>query len=150
VFNPVTDEMFTAERSHGAYLNEKRLRVAARKSLHESVIATGIPFLGRDGHERFLAELAGVMNATAGVRRFGAAALDLAYVAAGRLDGFWERGLMAWDMAAGVLLVREAGGFVSDLEGRPLALDAGHILVANETLHPQLLKLLKASAQATG
>jgi myo-inositol-1(or 4)-monophosphatase len=150
VFNPVTDEMFTAERSHGAYLNEKRLRVAARKSLHESVIATGIPFLGRDGHERFLAELAGVMNATAGVRRFGAAALDLAYVAAGRLDGFWERGLMAWDMAAGVLLVREAGGFVSDLEGRPLALDAGHILVANETLHPQLLKLLKASTQATG
>jgi myo-inositol-1(or 4)-monophosphatase len=150
VFNPVTDEMFTAERSHGAYLNEKRLRVAARKSLPESVIATGIPFLGRDGHERFLAELAGMMNATAGVRRFGAAALDLAYVAAGRLDGFWERGLMAWDMAAGVLLVREAGGFVSDLEGRALALDAGQILVANETLHPQLLKLLKASGQTTG
>ena len=145
VYNPVTDEMFTAERSHGAYLNEKRLRVAARKTLPESLIATGIPFLGREGHERFLGELAAVMNATSGVRRFGAAALDLAYVAAGRYDGFWERGLAPWDMAAGVLLVREAGGFVSDLEGRTLALDAGHILASNEILHPQLLKLLKTS-----
>ncbi len=150
VFNPVTDEMFTAERSHGAYLNEKRLRIAARKSLPESLIATGIPFLGRDGHERFLGELAAVMNATAGVRRFGAAALDLAYVAAGRFDGFWERGLHAWDIAAGVLLVREAGGFVSDMEGRAPALDAGHILAANEALHPQLLKLLKTGGQTIG
>jgi len=150
VFNPVTDEMYTAERSHGAYLNEKRLRVAARKSLAEAVIATGMPFLGREGHERAIGELESVMAVSAGVRRFGAASLDLAYVAAGRFDGFWERGLKPWDVAAGILLVREAGGFVSDLEGGSRALDAGHILVANETLHPQLLKLLKNSGQTIG
>jgi myo-inositol-1(or 4)-monophosphatase len=145
VYNPVTDDMFTAEKSHGAYLNDKRLRVAARKALPESLIATGIPFLGRDGHESYLKELEAVMGATSGVRRFGAAALDLAYVAAGRFDGFWERGLKAWDMAAGILLVREAGGFVSDLDGGSRALEAGHILAANDTLHPMLLKLLKAA-----
>jgi myo-inositol-1(or 4)-monophosphatase len=145
VYNPVTDDMFTAEKSHGAYLNDKRLRVAARKALPESLIATGIPFLGRDGHESYLKELEAVMGATSGVRRFGAAALDLAYVAAGRFDGFWERGLKPWDMAAGILLVREAGGFVSDLDGGSRALEAGHILAANETLHPMLLKLLKAA-----
>jgi myo-inositol-1(or 4)-monophosphatase len=145
VYNPVTDDMFTAEKSHGAYLNDKRLRVAARKSLPESLIATGIPFLGKEGHEPYLKELQAVMGATSGVRRFGAAALDLAYVAAGRFDGFWERGLKSWDMAAGILLVREAGGFVSDLDGGSRALEAGHILAANETLHPMLLKLLKAA-----
>jgi myo-inositol-1(or 4)-monophosphatase len=145
VYNPVTDDMFTAEKSHGAYLNDKRLRVAARKTLPESLIATGIPFLGKDGHESYLKELEAVMGATSGVRRFGAAALDLAYVAAGRFDGFWERGLKPWDMAAGILLVREAGGFVSDLDGGSRALEAGHILAANDTLHPMLLKLLKAA-----
>ena len=145
VFNPVTDEMYTAEKGQGAYLNNKRLRVAARKLLKETVIGTGLPFLGRDGHARATAELADVMNVTAGVRRMGAASLDLAYVAAGRFDGFWERGLAAWDMAAGILLVREAGGFVSDLDGRDKMLDAGHILAANEMLHPQILKLLKGA-----
>ena len=146
VYNPVTDEMFTSEKGHGAYLNDKRLRVAARKTLPESLIATGIPFLGREGHERYLKELGAVMAATSGVRRFGAASLDLAWVAAGRFDGFWERGLSPWDVAAGILLVREAGGFVSDLDGGSRALDSGHILAANDTLHPQLLKLLKTSA----
>jgi len=145
VYNPVTDEMFTAEKGHGAYLNEKRLRVAARKALPESLIATGIPFLGKEGHERYLKELGAVMGATSGVRRFGSASLDLAYVAAGRFDGFWERGLLPWDVAAGILLVREAGGFVSDLDGGSRALEAGHILAANENLHPLLLKLLKAA-----
>jgi myo-inositol-1(or 4)-monophosphatase len=145
VFNPVTDEMYTAEKGQGAYLNNKRLRVAARKYLKEAVIGTGLPFLGREGHARATAELAAVMNITAGVRRFGAASLDLAYVAAGRFDGFWERWLAAWDMAAGILLVREAGGFVSDLDGRDKMLDAGHILAANEMLHPQILKLLKGA-----
>jgi myo-inositol-1(or 4)-monophosphatase len=145
VYNPVTDDMFTAEKSHGAYLNDKRLRVAARKSLPESLIATGIPFLGKEGHEHYLKELQAVMGATSGVRRFGAAALDLAYVAAGRFDGFWERGLKPWDVAAGMLLVREAGGFVSDLDGGERALETGHILAANDTLHPMLLKLLKAA-----
>jgi myo-inositol-1(or 4)-monophosphatase len=147
VYNPVTDEMFTSEKGHGAYLNDKRLRVAGRKTLPESLIATGIPFLGREGHERYLKELGAVMAATSGVRRFGAASLDLAWVAAGRFDGFWERGLSPWDVAAGILLVREAGGFVSDLDGGGRALDSGHILAANDTLHPQLLKLLKTSGQ---
>jgi myo-inositol-1(or 4)-monophosphatase len=150
VYNPVTDEMYTAEKGQGAFLNDKRLRVAARKSLSECLIATGIPFLGREGHERFLAEAEAIMAVTAGLRRFGAAALDLAYVAAGRFDGFWERGPKPWDVAAGILIVREAGGFVSDLDGSSRALDAGHILAANDTLHPQLLKLLKTSAQTVG
>jgi myo-inositol-1(or 4)-monophosphatase len=143
VYNPVVDEMFTAEKSHGAYLNNKRLRVAARKSLNESLIATGIPFRGRGGHETFQEELAPIMASTSGVRRFGSAALDLAWVAAGRFDAFWERGLAPWDVAAGILLVREAGGMVSDLAGRERALESGDILVANDTLHPQLLKLLR-------
>jgi myo-inositol-1(or 4)-monophosphatase len=145
VYNPVTDEMFTAEKSHGAYLNDKRLRVATRSSLKESLIATGMPFHGREGHERFLEELAPIMAATSGVRRFGSAALDLAWVAAGRFDAFWERGLAPWDLAAGILLVREAGGMVSDLSGREGALKTGDILVANEKLHPQLVKLFRAS-----
>jgi myo-inositol-1(or 4)-monophosphatase len=150
VFNPVTDEMYTAERGQGAFLNDKRLRVAARKNLSDALFATGIPFLGKDGHERFLAELRAVMAVTPGVRRFGAAALDLAYVAAGRFDGFWERGLSAWDVAAGMLLVREAGGAVTDLEGGTRTYETGHILAANENLHPLLLKLLRSAGQETG
>jgi|SRR5579871_4634050 len=143
VYNPVSDELFTAEKGHGAYLNDKRLRVAARRSLNESLIATGIPFRGRKGHERFLEELPPVMASTSGVRRFGSAALDLAWVAAGRFDAFWERGLAQWDVAAGILLVREAGGVVSDLSGGERALESGDILAANEALHPHLLKLLR-------
>jgi myo-inositol-1(or 4)-monophosphatase len=145
IYNPVTDEMYTAERSHGAYLNNKRLRVANRKHIKESLFATGIPFLGKDGHEPFLQELGTVMGASTGVRRFGSAALDLAYVAAGRFDGYWERGLSPWDMAAGILIVREAGGMISDLSGGAKMLETGNILAANEILHPQLLKLLKSA-----
>ena len=143
VFNPVTDDMFTAEKGHGAYLNNRRLRVAARKELGGAVIATGLPFMGKAGHARAGAEMAAVMNVTAGIRRFGAASLDLAFVAAGRFDGFWERGLSAWDMAAGIILVREAGGVVSDLSGGGEMLARGDILCANEHLHPQLASLLK-------
>jgi myo-inositol-1(or 4)-monophosphatase len=145
IHNPVTDEMYTAEKGHGAYLNDKRLRVANRKHLKESLFATGIPFLGKEGHESFLNELSTVMGLCSGVRRFGSASLDLAYVAAGRYDGFWERGLRAWDIAAGILIVREAGGMVSDLGGGTRTLETGDILAANETIHPQLLKLLKSS-----
>jgi myo-inositol-1(or 4)-monophosphatase len=145
ILNPVTDELYYAEKGHGAYLNNKRLRVAARKELAPSVIATGLPFLGKEGHARASAEMAAVMNVTAGIRRFGSASLDLAYVAAGRFDGFWERGLQPWDVAGGIVLVREAGGMVGDLEGGSGMLAGGTILCANEYLQPQLLKLLKAA-----
>jgi myo-inositol-1(or 4)-monophosphatase len=143
IFNPITDEMFVAEKSHGAYLNDTRLRVAARQQVKEALFATGVPFMGKEGHERFLKELAAVMAATPGVRRFGSAALDLAWVAAGRYDGFWERDLKPWDVAAGILMVREAHGVVTDMDGGAKMLDCGHVLAANETLHPQFLKLLK-------
>lgn len=145
VFNPVTDEMFVAERGHGAYLNDYRLRVAARNSLADAVIATGTPFHGTEGHAEFLAELKVMMNAVAGIRRFGAAALDLAWTAAGRFDGYWERDLNPWDIAAGILLVREAGGVVSDLDGAGRMLETGHLLAANDALHHPLLELLKGA-----
>src|SRR5688500_18313269 len=108
VYNPISDELFTAERGGGAYLNDHRLRVAARSSLAEAVVATGTPHIGRGDHGLFLRELAALMPRVAGVRRCGAAALDLAWVAAGRFDGFWERDLSTWDVAAGALLIREA------------------------------------------
>ena len=131
IYEPVGDQMFWAERGTGAYLNGRRLRVSSRRALDESVFATGIPFLGRDGHAPFLAQLERVMAASAGVRRFGSAALDLAYVAAGRYEGFWEKGLKPWDVAAGIVIVREAGGFVSDFAGRDKALNSGEIVAAN-------------------
>jgi len=108
------------------------------------VIATGLPFMGKEGHARASAEMAEVMNVTAGIRRFGSASLDLAYVAAGRFDGFWERSLQAWDIAGGLVLLREAGGMVSDLNGGAEMLTQGSLLATNEYLHPQLLKLLKS------
>jgi myo-inositol-1(or 4)-monophosphatase len=147
VYNPVTDEMFTAEKGKGALLNEKRLRVAARKKMSETLLATGIPFLGHGNHAQFAAELNAAMALTTGVRRFGAASLDLAYVAAGRFDAYWERELSPWDIAAGILLVREAGGVVTDLSGGAKMLENGQILAANEVLHPQVLKLLKDAAK---
>lgn len=147
VFNPVTDEMYVAEKGQGAFLNDKRLRVAARKKLNECLLGTGIPFLGHGDAVGFTAELHAAMATTAGVRRFGAASLDLAYVAAGRIDGYWERNLNAWDVAAGILLVREAGGVITDLGGGPKVLD-GEILASNEHLHPQILKLLKDAGKA--
>jgi myo-inositol-1(or 4)-monophosphatase len=143
VLNPITDELYTAEKGHGVYLNAKRLRVASRKELAPSLSATGLPFLGRPGHARALAETGAVMAASSGIRRFGAAALDLAYVAAGRFDGFWEHNINLWDTAAGIVLVREAGGIVSDFAGRTDGLKGDEIVCANEHLHPQLLKLLK-------
>src|SRR6202008_4894115 len=116
IYNPVTDELFVAERGKGAFLNDRRLRVAARKLLADSVIACGLPHLGRGDLELGLRELGAVQDIVAGLRRFGAAALDLAYVAAGRLDGYWEQNVSPWDMAPGIVLVREAGGFVTDVD----------------------------------
>ncbi|MCC7017452.1 MAG: inositol monophosphatase [Rhodospirillales bacterium] len=144
IYNPITDELYWAEKGKGAYLNGRRLRVSARKTMAVSLFATGIPFAGRRDHELFLRQLARVMAVSAGVRRFGAAALDLAYLAAGRYDGFWETGLQPWDMAAGIVLVREAGGFVSDIDGRPTMMASGDILAANDSLHDSLGALLRA------
>jgi myo-inositol-1(or 4)-monophosphatase len=142
VYQPLTDEMFWAERNSGAFVNDHRLRVSARRRLDEAVIATGIPHHGRPGQERFMTQLKSVMDATAGVRRFGSAALDLAYVSAGRCDGFWEIGLNPWDIAAGILLVREAGGYVTDLDPGGKVLETGNVLAANDQLHAPLAALL--------
>ena len=145
-YNPITNEMFWSEKGKGCFLNDKRLRVAARRDLGEAVLGTGIPFMGRPGHATFLKELHQVASKVSGVRRMGSAALDLAYVAAGRFDGFWERGLQKWDMAAGVLFVTEAGGVVSDANGDADPLGSGTICVANSDLHPLILARLKAAA----
>jgi myo-inositol-1(or 4)-monophosphatase len=145
VYNPANHETFTAEKGKGAYLNDKRLRVAARGELAAAVIGTGIPHAGRPNHELFLKELRAVMAASAGVRRMGAAALDLAWTAAGRFDGFWEHGLRAWDIAAGIVILREAGAYVTDCAGKDRMLEDGGIVAGNETIHAKLLKLLKAA-----
>ena len=142
VYEPVSDQMFWAEQGSGAFLNGNRLRVSARRELSQAVFATGIPFAGRDGHKPFLDQLQSVMAVSAGVRRFGSAALDLAYVAAGRFDGFWEQGLKSWDMAAGIVLVREAGGYVTDLNGQDKMLESGHIIAANGEFLGPLSKLV--------
>ena len=145
-YNPVTNELFWAEKGKGCFVNDKRLRVAGRKHLDESVLGTGIPFLGHGQHARFLKELHQISQRVAGVRRFGAASLDLAYVAAGRLDGFWERDLKPWDMAAGVLLITEAGGKVTNADGGDDIMGSGSICAANLELHPLLVEKLKAAA----
>jgi myo-inositol-1(or 4)-monophosphatase len=146
IFNPANQETVTAERGKGAYLNDRRrLRVAARTELSASVIGTGIPHSGRPEHDLFLEELRAVMAASAGVRRLGAASLDLAWTAAGRLDGFWERNLRPWDLAAGIVILREAGGYVSDAEGKDGILEKGNIVAGNEAIHRHLLKLLKTA-----
>jgi myo-inositol-1(or 4)-monophosphatase len=144
-YNPISNEMFWAEKGKGAYLNDKRLRVAARRHLDETVLATGIPFIGKPGHAVFLKELHQVSQRVSGVRRFGSAALDLAYVAAGRFDGYWERGLQNWDMAAGTLLVTEAGGKVTDADGDIAPLHSGTVLASSLELHPLILETLKGA-----
>lgn len=146
IFNPAMDELYTAERGGGAFLNDRRMRVAARRRLSDTVVGTGIPHLGRGEHGRALIELRNVMAETAGIRRLGSAALDLAYVAAGRMDGFWERSLAAWDLAAGILMVREAGGFCTDIRGGDAMLDDGTVVAGNEDVHKALLATLRKPA----
>ena len=146
VYNPVTDELFTAERGKGAFLNDKRLRVAARQRLADAVVSCPLPHFGRGDIVLGNKELAAVQPHVAGLRRFGAAALDFAWVAAGRIDGYWERNLSPWDMAAGLLLVREAGGFVTDLDGGDAMLAKGHVVAGNEAMHRELLAVLKQAA----
>ncbi len=142
VYQPLTDESFWAEKGRGAWLNERRLRVSARRDLSEALIATGIPYMGHGDIDRFNRILAAIAPEVAGIRRFGSAALDLAWVAAGRYDGFWEENLEEWDVAAGILLVREAGGFVTDFRGGDKMIDRDEFLAANDQLHSKLHKLI--------
>ncbi|WCT72308.1 inositol monophosphatase family protein [Sphingomonas naphthae] len=142
VYQPVTDESFWAEKGRGAWLYDRRLRVSSRRDMSEALIATGIPFLGHGDFKEYNAIFDAVAPQVAGIRRFGAAALDLAWVAAGRYDGFWESPLKPWDIAAGILLVREAGGFVTDYRGADRAYEKGQVLAANDQIHSKLHKLL--------
>ena len=140
VYAPAVDELFWAEKGVGAYLNERRLRVSARRELRDAVFATGIPFAAVDPARRlaFARTLGVLMPQVAGIRRFGAAALDLAWVAAGRYDGYWELGIQRWDMASGLLLVREAGGYANDPAGGEPR-DTGNVVAANPHLFDKLL-----------
>ena len=146
IYNPISDELYTAEKGKGAFLNDRRLRVAARQTLADAVVSTGIPHRGRAGHQRFLKQAEAVMSQVAGVRRTGAASLDLAWTAAGRFDAYWEHNLQPWDMAAGILLVREAGGSVSDLDGGNNMFETGGIIAANAPISKALLPILKTAA----
>jgi myo-inositol-1(or 4)-monophosphatase len=149
-YNPANDELFVAERGKGAFLNDRRIRVAARQRLAEAVVACGLPHYGRGDLALGRYEIAAAQQHYAGLRRFGAATLDLAWVAAGRFDAFWERDLSPWDLAAGMLLVREAGGFVTDLDGGDAVLTKGHVAAGNDTMHRELLRLIKeAGKEAT-
>ena len=149
IYEPVHDEMFWAEKGGGAHLNDRRLRVSGRRRMDESIFATGIPFKGNRDHALFLRQMTAVMAVSAGVRRFGSAALDLAYVAAGRYDGFWETGLNLWDVAAGIVLIREAGGFVSEIDGGREILARGGLLAANNLLHMGFVDVLRSAGDGS-
>ena len=142
IYDPLKDEIFTASRGDGASLNNRRLRVTPIKKLNGALLGTGIPFRDQRYMDEYLQMLKVLSKDAAGIRRAGSAALDLAYVAAGRLDGFWELGLMPWDMAAGILLITEAGGVVTDIDGGDSYMKSGNLLTANPKLHVQMLKLV--------
>ena len=142
IYNPAADELYTAEKGKGAFVNDRRLRVASRRSLADCVVAVGVPPRARPGHKQFLSECAAAMRDTAGVRSTGAAALDLAWVASGRFDAYIERALKPWDIAAGLLIVREAGGKVTDTEGGDKMLATGNVLAANSQIHKHVSALI--------
>lgn len=144
VYDPIKDELFYAEKGGGAFLNERRLRVSARQQLPEAVLATGVPFIlhGKKERDEFLSTMECLMPLVAGIRRFGVASLDLAYVAAGRFEGFWERPLSPWDIGAGIVLVREAGGYVCDLQGGEDIFATKSIMATNQALYEPLKELL--------
>lgn len=142
VYDPLHNDLFTATRGSGAYLNDHRIRVSQQTRMEDALIGSGFPFSNMEHQARYLRMFAQVMARTAGIRRPSSAALDLAYTAAGRYDGFWEMGLKSWDMAAGVLLVQEAGGLVSDLEGNDQYLSSGHIVAGTPKIFTQLLPLV--------
>ncbi len=145
IHDPVKDEIFHAEKGKGAFMRRSRLRVSGRNDLMNATIATGAPRRSQAQKDQFIAEYAAMQSVAPGLRRFGAAALDMAYVAAGRYEGFWERDLKAWDIAAGILIVKEAGGFISDIDDiRKNPVDTGNILAANDQLFDSIGKVLKA------
>jgi myo-inositol-1(or 4)-monophosphatase len=143
IYNPANDELYIAERGKGAFLNDQRLRVAGRRKLADCVIACGLPHMGRGDLELSRVEMSAIQAKVAGLRRFGAASLDMAFVAAGRVDGYWERNLQSWDMAAGQIMVREAGGTVSGFEGNDDPVKTGNVICGNEAIHAELVKILK-------
>ncbi len=147
VFDPIRNEMFTAEEGKGAFLNNKRLRVSARRNLDEAIFATGIPCLGRKCSPAYRGMLEAVMENCAGLRQLGSAALDLAYVAAGRYEAFWEAGLQLWDIAAGTLILHEAGGMICDFECKQSFLRSGDIVASNENLRDSAVKLLLSNTR---
>ncbi len=149
VYQPLTDEMFWAVRGSGAFLNHRRLRVSAREHMQDALLATGLPYRGKPKHPSYMATLDAILPMVAGVRRLGAAALDLAWVAAGRYDAFWEFDLEPWDVAAGLLLVREAGGSASDMAGRDNAWSGAEVLATNTALHENLRKIVGKSLHYT-
>jgi len=142
VYQPLTDESFWAEKGRGAWLQDQRLRVSARRDLTEALIATGIPFHGQGDFVQWSRIFGAVAPQVAGIRRYGAASLDFAWVAAGRFDGYWEADLQPWDVAAGILLVREAGGFVTDFRGGDRAMERSEFLAGNDAMHSKLHKLV--------
>lgn len=145
IYDPVKNETFTAEKGQGAFMGRQRLRVSGRKDVLRACIGTGAPRRAKNTHEQFFTEQRAIWDMGGSLRRFGAASLDLAYVSAGRLDGFWERDLMAWDIAAGMLLVQESGGFTCDIDDdRNNPLETGAILAANETIFSEMKKTLRS------
>ena len=143
IYDPVKDEMFYAEKGQGAFMNESRMRVSARHRMNECIFATGLPWAGRTDLPETLQDLARILPATSGVRRFGAASLDLAYVAAGRYDGFWERRLNAWDIAAGIIIVKEAGGLLEALDPEGDELHDGALICGNEAVFSSFAKIIR-------
>src|SRR5205085_2611314 len=143
IYNPANEELYIAERGKGAFLNDQRLRVAGRRKLNECVIACGLPHIGRGDHHLSRLEMTEIQDKVAGLRRFGAAALDMAFVASGRLDGYWERNISPWDIAAGIIILREAGGFVTDIDGADAMFTKKHVVAGNETIQRELQRLLK-------
>lgn len=145
IYNPIMDELYTAEKGGGAWLNNRRLRVAGRRNLADAVVVTGIKVTGTDDDGLTLRQLAHISPATAGIRRSGSASTDFAWLAAGRFDGYWEARLAPWDVAPGMLLVREAGGFVTDYKGGDNAVWSGQVVAGNELIHKELLQAVRTT-----
>ncbi|MEO0392822.1 MAG: inositol monophosphatase family protein [Pseudomonadota bacterium] len=147
VYDPIKDDMFYAEKGAGAFLNDRRIRVGGRQHMDEALLATDVPGVGRGNHQELLEIMGKVMGKVTGIRRTGSAALDLAYVASGKLDGYWERDVNAWDVGAGIVLVREAGGIVSDLRGERKCHHRGSIIAGNQTIHTHLMRDVRLPKQ---